>query len=80
MLELRKHFFITPRAGFKKYALNTATRDELSTIPYFNDYLIDKLIEQRTLRDGFKSWDKVLLTSRFPQEKLALIQLYLTLD
>ena len=80
MIQLRKHFFITPPAGFKKIALNKATRDELSSIPYFNDYLVDKLIEQRTLRDGFKTWDNVMLTSRFPQEKLPLIQLYLTLD
>jgi DNA uptake protein ComE-like DNA-binding protein len=80
MLELRKHFFVTPQSGFQKIALNKATRDELLSIPYFNDYLVDKLIQQRTLRDGFKSWDKVMLTSRFPQEKLPLIQLYLTLD
>lgn len=80
MIQLKKHFYVTAPLGFKKIALNTATNDELLTIPYFNDYLVEKLIEQRTLRDGFKSWDKVLLTSRFPQEKLALIQLYLTLN
>jgi len=80
MVELRKHFYVTPNPDFKKVALNTATSDQLSVIPYFSDYLIDKLLEQRTLRDGFKSWNEVLLTSRFPQEKLALIQLYLTLD
>ncbi|PRP67274.1 helix-hairpin-helix domain-containing protein [Nonlabens agnitus] len=80
MVELRKHFYVTPKAGFKKLALNNATSDQLSTIPYFNDYLVDKLIEQRTLRDGFKTWKDVTLTSRFPTEKLALIQLYLTLD
>jgi competence protein ComEA len=80
MIQLKKHFYVTAPAGFKKIALNTATSDELLIIPYFNDYLVEKLIEQRTLRDGFKSWDKVLLTSRFPQEKLALIQLYLTLN
>lgn len=80
MIQLKKHFYVTAPSGFEKIALNTATNDELLTIPYFNDYLVEKLIEQRTLRDGFKSWDKVLLTSRFPQEKLALIQLYLTLN
>lgn len=80
MIQLRKHFYVTAPSGFKKIALNTATAEELLTIPYFNDYLVDKLVEQRTLRDGFKSWDKVLLTSRFPQEKLGLIQLYLTLN
>lgn len=80
IIQLNKHFYVTPPAKFKKIALNTATEEELLSIPYFDDYLVEKLMEQRTLRDGFKSWDKVLLTSRFPQEKLGLIQLYLTLN
>jgi len=80
MVRLKEYFYITPPKDFKKLALNTATQDELSSIPYINDYLAGELLKQRTLRDGFKSWDKVLLTSRFPEEKLALIQLYLTLD
>jgi DNA uptake protein ComE-like DNA-binding protein len=80
MVRVKERFFIEPLADFKKIPLNEATRDELLSIPYFNDYLVDELIKQRTLRDGFKSWDKVVLTSRFPEEKLPLIQLYLTLD
>ncbi|WP_300980269.1 helix-hairpin-helix domain-containing protein [Nonlabens sp.] len=80
MMQLKKYFHVTPRSGFLKIALNTATEEELLSIPYFDDYVVEKLVEQRTLRDGFKSWDKVMLTSRFPKEKLALIQLYLTLD
>lgn len=80
MIQLKKHFYVTKPASFQKIALNTATRDALLSIPYFNDYLVDQLIKQRTLRDGFESWDKVVLTSRFPEEKLELIQLYLTLD
>lgn len=80
MVRLRKHFYVNAPLDFQQINLNTATEEELLTIPYFDDYLVEKLIEQRTLRDGFKSWDKVLLTSRFPQEKLALIQLYLTLN
>lgn len=80
MTQLNKHFYVTAPLSFKKIALNNASRDELLSIPYFNDYLVDQLIKQRTLRDGFKSWDKVVLTSRFPEEKLELIQLYLTLD
>jgi competence protein ComEA len=80
MIQLKKYFYVTPRSGSLKIALNTATEEELLSIPYFDDYLVEKLVEQRTLRDGFKSWDKVMLTSRFPKEKLALIQLYLTLD
>ncbi|MFT4838839.1 MAG: competence protein ComEA [Nonlabens sp.] len=80
IIKLQKHFYVTPPSGFLKIALNTANEEALLSIPYFDDYLVEKLVEQRTLRDGFKSWDKVMLTSRFPQEKLALIQLYLSLD
>jgi competence protein ComEA len=80
MIQLKKHFFVSAPLAFHKIALNTATEEELLSIPYFDDYLVEKLVEQRILRDGFKSWDKVMLTSRFPQEKLALIQLYLTLN
>lgn len=80
MVQFKKHFYITQPVNFKKIVLNTASRDELLSIPYFNDYLVEQLIKQRTLRDGFNSWDKVVLTSRFPEEKLELIQLYLTLN
>lgn len=75
---LREKFFI-PQKSFGKISLNSANRDELLSIPYFDDYLVDQLLDQRTLRDGFKSWDEVMKTSRFPEEKLAVIQLYLTL-
>lgn len=79
-VRFKEHFYVTPPSGFKKIVLNTATHEQLSGIPYISDYLASELIKQRTLRDGFASWDKVMLTSRFPEEKLALIQLYLTLD
>jgi DNA uptake protein ComE-like DNA-binding protein len=78
VIQLKKHFYI--RGSATKIALNTATREQLVSIPYFNDYLVDELIKQRKLRDGFSDWEKVMLTSRFPEEKLPLIQLYLTLD
>jgi DNA uptake protein ComE-like DNA-binding protein len=79
IIKLKEHFFINNSTQVK-IALNTATKDQLLSIPYFNDYLVDELIKERTLRDGFDSWEKVMLTSRFPEEKLSLIQLYLTLD
>lgn len=80
MTRFKEHFYVTKPPGFKTIALNTATQQQLSEIPYISDYLAKELIKQRTLRDGFTSWDKVILTSRFPEEKLSLIQLYLTLD
>ncbi|ARN79188.1 competence protein ComEA [Nonlabens spongiae] len=77
---IMEKFYISKNSNVKLIALNQATKDELLSIPYFNDYLVNELIKQRTLRDGFNSWDEVMLTSRFPEEKLPLIQLYLTLD
>ena len=76
---LKEKFFIKNRT-IDKIKLNTANKEQLLSIPYFNDYLVDELIKQRTLRDGFSSWEDVMKTSRFPEEKLLLIQLYLTLD
>ncbi|MGB5981211.1 MAG: helix-hairpin-helix domain-containing protein [Nonlabens sp.] len=76
---IKEKFYIN-ESSIEKFALNKATQDELLSIPYFNDYLVDELIKQRTLRDGFSSWEEVMKTSRFPEEKLPLIQLYLTLD
>ncbi|AZQ43645.1 helix-hairpin-helix domain-containing protein [Nonlabens ponticola] len=80
MIKVKESFTLSPKSGFKKMALNTATSDELLSVPYFNDYLVDALLKQRALRERFNNWDEVMLTSRFPQEKLSLIQLYLTLD
>ncbi len=77
---IREKFYIAENLKRKLIALNQATKDDLLSIPYFNDYLVNELIKQRTLRDGFNSWDEVMLTSRFPEEKLPLIQLYLKLD
>ena len=77
---IKEKFYISKNSNVKLIALNQASKDELLSIPYFNDYLVNELIKQRTLRDGFNSWDEVMLTSRFPEEKLPLIQLYLTLD
>lgn len=78
MVKLKERVYL-PKKNFPKLSLNNATRDELLSIPYFNDYLVDQLIDQRTLREGFSNWQEVMKTSRFPEEKLALIQLYLKL-
>jgi DNA uptake protein ComE-like DNA-binding protein len=80
MIQLKKRFYVKRPEDFKTISLNTSTKDELLTIPYFNDYLVNEIIKQRTLRDGFTSWEELFLVSRFPEEKLPQIKLYLTLD
>jgi DNA uptake protein ComE-like DNA-binding protein len=78
LARVKKKFYL-PEQNYPKISINQATREELLSIPYFNDYLVEKLIDQRTLRGGFDSWEDVVKTSRFPEEKLAMIQLYLAL-
>lgn len=69
----------TPRI-INKINLNQATVDELVTIQYIDYDLAYQIIEQRQLRDGFKSLDELTKVKGFPNNKLDIIKLYLFLD
>ena len=69
----------TPRQ-FQKINLNTATKEQLVTIQYIDYEIAHYIIEQRTLRDGFKSIDELTKVKGFPLNKIEIIKLYLTLD
>ncbi|MBA6153258.1 ComEA family DNA-binding protein [Gelidibacter maritimus] len=69
----------TPR-HVEKIDLNTATRDQLVTIQHIDYEIAHYIIEQRTLRDGFKSFDELLKVKKFPIRKFEIIKLYLTLN
>lgn len=60
--------------------LNTATKDQLVTIQYIDYEVAHYIIEQRTLRDGFKSFDELLMVKNFPIQKFEIIKLYLKLN
>ncbi|BAO76662.1 conserved domain protein [Winogradskyella sp. PG-2] len=66
----------TPRA-ITKFNLNTATRDELVTIQYIDYEVANSIIEERTLRDGFKSLEELTKVEGFPNKKFEIIKLYL---
>ena len=68
----------TPRA-ITKYNLNTATRDELVTIQYIDYEVANNIIEERLLRDGFKSLEELTKVEDFPVKKIDIIKLYLHL-
>lgn len=68
----------TPRV-IKTFNLNTATRDQLVTIQYIDYEIAHHIIEERTLRDGFKSLDDLLKVEDFPIKKFDIIKLYLHL-
>lgn len=68
----------TPRA-INTFNLNTATRDELVTIQYIDYEVANNIIEERTLRDGFKSIEELTKVEDFPINKIEIIRLYLHL-
>ncbi|WP_299112253.1 helix-hairpin-helix domain-containing protein [uncultured Winogradskyella sp.] len=68
----------TPRV-IKTFNLNSATRDELVTIQYIDYEIAHHIIEERTLREGFKSLDDLLKVEDFPIKKFDIIKLYLYL-
>ncbi|RLD29215.1 MAG: helix-hairpin-helix domain-containing protein [Bacteroidetes bacterium] len=69
----------TPRQ-IVKYNLNTVTRDELVIIQHIDYELAYEIIEQRTLREGYKTFEELTKVKGFPVNKIEIIKLYLTLD
>ncbi len=69
----------TPRS-IQRIKLNTATRDQLVTIKYIDYEIAHNIIEERTLREGFKSLDDLTKVKGFPLNKIEIIKLYLMLE
>ncbi|MBU2939632.1 helix-hairpin-helix domain-containing protein [Lacinutrix sp. C3R15] len=69
----------TPKAVTKIY-LNTATREELVTVPYIDYEVAHEILEQRTLREGFNSVDELTKVKGFPVYKIDIIKLYLAIN
>lgn len=77
---IKNNFTIkTPRV-ITKINLNTATKDQLVTIKYIDYEVAYNIIEERTLRDGFKSIDELTKVNGFPVNKIQIIKLSLHLD
>lgn len=68
----------TPRP-ITMYNLNSATRDELVKIQYIDYEIANNIIEERTLREGFKTLDELTKVEDFPVSKIEIIKLYLHL-
>ena len=68
----------TPRP-IKKINLNTATVQDLVTIQHIDYDLAYNIVEQRTLREGFNSFEELTKVKDFPAQKIEIIKLYLSL-
>ena len=62
-----------------KINLNTATIEQLVTIQHIDYELAYEIINQRTLREGYKSLDELSKVKDFPLDKIDIIKLYLML-
>ncbi len=69
----------TPRA-IQKFDLNTVTVEQLVTIQHIDYDLANQIVEQRTLREGYQSFDELLKIDQFPAAKIEIIKLYLKLN
>lgn len=68
----------TPRQ-ISRININTASVEELVTIQHIDYELADEILNQRTLREGFKSLDELTKVKGFPVNKIEIIKLYLSL-
>jgi competence protein ComEA len=73
-------FTVKTAKSIVKININKATLDQLVTIKYIDYEIAHNIIEQRTLREGFKTLDELTKVKGFPIKKSEIIRLYLTID
>ncbi len=77
---IKEQFTVKTPKQVEKIILNTATIEELVTIQYIDYEVAHHIIEQRTLREGYKTLDELLKVKSFPVNKIEIIKLYLKLN
>ena len=56
---IKNDFTVSTPRQINKFNLNTATRDNLVLIKYIDYEIANNILEERTLRDGFKSLEEL---------------------
>lgn len=69
----------TPR-NIKKININKAEVEDLVTIQHIDYDLAHEIVEQRKLRDGYKTLNELTKVKDFPVNKIEIIKLYLLLE
>jgi len=77
---LKEHFTVKTPKQVDKISLNSATLEQLVTVPHIDYEIAHHILEQRTLRDGYYSMDELLKVKSFPSNKFEIIKLYLKLN
>ena len=69
----------TPRL-IKKLNINTVSIDSLVTVQHIDYDLAHRIIEQRQLREGYKTIEELTKVNGFPVNKIEIIKLYLFIE
>ncbi|WP_067148814.1 ComEA family DNA-binding protein [Pseudotamlana agarivorans] len=77
---MAKQFAVKTPKVIQKIELNTATVNQLVTIPHIDYDLAHHIIEYRQLRSAYKAINELLKVKDFPTNKFKIIQLYLHLE
>ncbi|WP_298519286.1 helix-hairpin-helix domain-containing protein [uncultured Kordia sp.] len=77
--KLWKRFYLE-KPIVTKINLNTCTLEALQKVPYINYELADEILNQRTLREGFKDFEELTKIRNFPSDKLEIIEVYLHIE
>ncbi len=67
---IKEQFVVKTPRKIETFNLNTATRDQLVLIPHIDYEIANNIIEERTLREGFKNIEDLTKIERFPLKKL----------
>ena len=74
-----KRFYLE-KAIITKVNINTCSLEELLKIPHINYELADEIINERILREGFKTFEELTKIRNFPTKKIDIIELYLLIQ
>lgn len=76
---IKEQFTVKTPRQINKLDLNSASIEQLVTIQHIDYELAYEIINQRTLREGFKTFGELTKVKDFPIEKIEIIKLYLRL-
>ena len=76
---IKEEFTVKTPRQILKVDLNIATIEQLVTVQHIDYELAYEIINERTLREGFKDLDELTKVKDFPVEKIEIIKLYLRL-
>jgi len=78
--KIKHKFVLKTIPNIKKININLASASELTELVYINEYMATNIVDERVLREGYKSLDELKYVTHFPIEKLDRIKLYLTIN